>query len=55
MPILKLPVSDFINTHGIHASNVQPMMIIYLFHESKICSITMFKVNSLHITWTLTL
>jgi len=42
MPILKQPVSNFIDSHGMHASNVKPMMIIYLFHESKICSITMF-------------
>jgi len=54
IPILKLLVSNFIDTHGIHTSNVKPMMIIYLFHvKSKICSITMFIVNSLHVSWNL--
>ena len=28
-------------------------MIIYLFHESKICFKTLFTVNSLHILWNL--
>jgi len=53
MPILQLPVGSLVDTHGKHASNVTPMMIIYLFHESKICSITMFIVNSRHISWNL--
>ena len=53
MPILKLPVNNFIDAHGIHASNVKPIVIIYPFHESKIRSITMFIVNRLHISWNL--
>jgi len=50
MPILKQLVSNFTDTHGIHASIVKPMMVFYPFHESKICSIAVFIVNSLHIS-----
>jgi len=36
-----------------HQMLYKSMMIIYLFHESKICSTTMFIVNSLHMSWNL--
>jgi len=35
MAILKLPVSNFIDSHAMHASNVKPMMIIYCFMDQK--------------------